>query len=107
MTRRFFAPACAAILLFSLAGPVRSDEAGPTGWPTYGGDPGGTRYSALEEITPGNVEELEVAWTYHTGDVAGVRPGAEKVAFVAPTWPDCESQKEMSKFHSHKSHCII
>jgi quinoprotein glucose dehydrogenase len=45
-------------------------EPGPTSdWPHYGGDVGGTRYSSLTQLDPGNVEHLEVAWTYHTGDV--------------------------------------
>ena len=37
-------------------------------WPTTGGDKGCTRYSLLKQITRRNVAELEVAWTYHTGD---------------------------------------
>src|SRR6266853_1220499 len=37
-------------------------------WPTTGGDKGCTRYSLLKQITRKNVAELEVAWTYHTGD---------------------------------------
>ncbi len=38
-----------------------------TGWPTYGNDPGGTRYSAESEINRSNVDRLRVAWTYRTG----------------------------------------
>ncbi|MGH7288389.1 MAG: pyrroloquinoline quinone-dependent dehydrogenase [Myxococcota bacterium] len=38
------------------------------GWPTWGGDPGGTRFSRLAEITRANVEDLRVAWTFRTGD---------------------------------------
>ncbi len=34
-------------------------------WPTYGHDSGGMRYSPLKQITPANVSNLEVAWTYH------------------------------------------
>jgi quinoprotein glucose dehydrogenase len=41
--------------------------AGQTGWPTYGGDPGGTRYSPSAQIDPSNVTRLKVAWVYHTG----------------------------------------
>ena len=60
------------------------DPGGPlAGWPSVGGDVGGTRHSPLTQITPENVGDLEVAWTYHTGDTVGVRPGAEKVAFQA------------------------
>jgi len=40
-----------------------------TEWPAYGGDAGGLRYAALDEIAPANVARLEVAWTYRHGDV--------------------------------------
>ena len=43
------------------------------GWPAYGGDPGGQRHSTLDQIHPGNVRELRVAWTFHTGDVSDGR----------------------------------
>lgn len=36
-------------------------------WQSWGGDPGGSRFSTLDQITPGNVSRLEVAWTYNTG----------------------------------------
>jgi quinoprotein glucose dehydrogenase len=39
------------------------------GWPAYGGDAGGTRYSAARQITRENVHALALAWTYHTGDM--------------------------------------
>ena len=40
----------------------------PTGenWPTYGGDPGGQRYSNASQITRSNVAQLHPVWTYHT-----------------------------------------
>ena len=38
----------------------------PDQWPAYGGDPGGTRYSALTQIAHRNVGDLQVAWTYRT-----------------------------------------
>jgi len=33
----------------------------------YGRDPGGARFSPLTQITRQNVNQLQVAWTYHTG----------------------------------------
>src|SRR6185369_4095717 len=48
-------------------------------WRSYGGDPGGGRYSALAEIDRGNVGRLKRAWTYHTGDLdtsSSVQPPA-------------------------------
>jgi len=39
-------------------------------WMHYGGDEGGSRFSALDQIDRDNVAELELAWTYRTGAVA-------------------------------------
>ena len=33
-------------------------------WPYYGGDPGGTKYSALTDIDATNVQRLQVAWEW-------------------------------------------
>jgi membrane-bound PQQ-dependent dehydrogenase (glucose/quinate/shikimate family) len=38
-------------------------------WPFYGGNPGGTRFSSLQQINRENVGKLKRAWTYHTGEV--------------------------------------
>ncbi len=38
-------------------------------WRTTGGAPGNTRHSPLDQINRGNVAQLTVAWTYHTGDL--------------------------------------
>lgn len=38
-------------------------------WSSYGGDPGSTRYAPLTQIDRANVGELEVAWTYRTGEL--------------------------------------
>ena len=37
------------------------------GWPNYGHDAGGTRYSPATQINRDNVAQLKVAWTYRTG----------------------------------------
>ena len=39
-------------------------------WPYYGHDPGGMRYSPLTQINRENVSKLQVAWTFHTGDIS-------------------------------------
>lgn len=39
-------------------------------WEHYGNTAGGSRFAALDQITRANVKDLQVAWTYHTGDVA-------------------------------------
>ncbi|MEI4480331.1 MULTISPECIES: glucose/quinate/shikimate family membrane-bound PQQ-dependent dehydrogenase [unclassified Phyllobacterium] len=38
-------------------------------WHQYGRTPYGQRYSPLKQITTENVDKLQVAWTYQTGDV--------------------------------------
>jgi quinoprotein glucose dehydrogenase len=38
-------------------------------WHFYGRSPYGQRYSPLDQITVENVDKLELAWTYQTGDV--------------------------------------
>src|SRR5690242_19752710 len=38
-------------------------------WPNVGNDRGGMRYSTLAQINRTNVASLEVAWTYHCGDI--------------------------------------
>ena len=46
------------------------DPATFLGWPRSQGDDGSRRYSALNQIHRGNVRDLEVAWTYRSGDGA-------------------------------------
>jgi quinoprotein glucose dehydrogenase len=50
---------------------AESAKKAPSDWRHYGGDPGGTKYSPLRQIHRGNVKQLEVAWTYRTGDMSG------------------------------------
>lgn len=42
------------------------------GWPAYGGTVAGTRFSAARQITLANVAQLQVAWTFHTGELAEI-----------------------------------
>ncbi|MBK6741047.1 MAG: PQQ-binding-like beta-propeller repeat protein [Haliea sp.] len=57
------------------------DNAG--GWPVWGGDAGGTRFSPLRDITKENVDTLQVAWEYHTGDSSEHKPGTPPSSFLA------------------------
>jgi quinoprotein glucose dehydrogenase len=52
-------------------------------WPAYGGDAGGTRYSALTQVTPANVKGLQVAWTYRTGELGENAESGESLTFEA------------------------
>ncbi len=45
-------------------------------WPAYLGDKAASHYSTLDQITPGNVKGLEVAWTWHAGDA---RPDSSQI----------------------------
>ncbi len=53
------------------------------GWPAYGGDAGGTRYSPLVQITPANVNELRVAWVFRTGELGQGMKDWSRSAFEA------------------------
>jgi quinoprotein glucose dehydrogenase len=43
-------------------------------WPVFGGNTNNSHYSTLSQIMPANVRQLQVAWTYETGDAF---PGSE------------------------------
>ena len=71
-----FGAAGAALLLAftaSVAGCSGTDAGEFLTWRVAGGDPGTTRYSALLEITPANVGELEVAWVHRSGSPGNVQ----------------------------------
>jgi quinoprotein glucose dehydrogenase len=46
-------------------------------WPAYGGTYNAQRFSPLDQINRDNVDELERAWTFRTGDLPEERWGAE------------------------------
>ncbi len=54
-------------------------------WPTYGHDPGGQRFSPLTQITPANVDRLQVAWVYHMRP-APTPESARSRSICAGTW---------------------
>src|ERR1700733_13686418 len=51
------------------------------GWPNYGNDPGGARYSEAQQINASNVGQLKVAWTFRTGALDEKRDLNEKATF--------------------------
>jgi quinoprotein glucose dehydrogenase len=64
----------AAALGLSTSSGVSSQRLTTSGeWPTYGGDLGNTRYSALDQISAANFDRLEIAWRFRT-DSFGPRP---------------------------------
>ena len=56
------------LLLIVLAG-CKAANPPPVDWSTTGGAPGNSRYSTLDQINITNVNQLQVAWVYHTGDL--------------------------------------
>src|SRR2546428_234394 len=61
------------LLLTSVSGQKQTQ----TDWPTFGGDPGGQRYSPLTQIDAGNVTKLARAWTYHMKPANAAASNAE------------------------------
>ncbi|HKU00095.1 MAG TPA: membrane-bound PQQ-dependent dehydrogenase, glucose/quinate/shikimate family, partial [Paraburkholderia sp.] len=60
------------------------DGIDPSDWPAYGRTQEGTRYSPLQQITPENVKNLQVAWTFRTGDTKGPNDPVEITNEVTP-----------------------
>ena len=53
-------------------------------WPAYGRTQEGTRYSPLARITPENVHQLKLAWSFETGDKKGPQDPVEITNEVTP-----------------------
>ena len=53
-------------------------------WRAYGRTELGQRYSPLTQITPANVKNLKVAWTFRTGDLQGKNDPVETTFEVTP-----------------------
>jgi quinoprotein glucose dehydrogenase len=70
----------ASICFAAIAAGQSAPEAG---WPNYGNDAGGTRYSPGEQIDRTNVSKLRVAWTYRTGAIEQKTEMIRKAAFEA------------------------
>ena len=54
------------LLVFFLGADIPSPA--DRNWDEYQGGPGRNQYSTLDQLTPSNVKQLEVAWEYHTLD---------------------------------------
>lgn len=67
----------ATLSLFSLAS-ASAQEPADTGWPYYGHDAGGMRFSPLKQINRDNVAKLKVAWVFHTGDMRNSRSDSKR-----------------------------
>lgn len=70
--RRIALVTLSAAAAVAAAGPDASlrpaKDAAARGWPAHGGNVAHTQFSPLDQINPGNVSRLKVAWIHHTGD---------------------------------------
>jgi quinoprotein glucose dehydrogenase len=64
--------ACGVALSCVLSLSVRAQKGAPVSgeWREYGGDPGGTKYSPLNQITPENINDVKIAWRWPSPDRA-------------------------------------
>jgi len=75
--------AVVAIATIAFSCTARATDPADTEWPTYGNDPGGSRYAPVTQIDRGNVTRLELAWTYRTGDLGNDFPSGRRMAHEA------------------------
>ena len=68
LSRPIFALALAAILSACSERPAPAPIGAGADWAHYLGHPGSNQYSLLDQINTENVRQLEIAWTYDTGD---------------------------------------
>ena len=62
------------ILLLISAGTLRAQSPSANrDWPAYGGAPEGGHYSPLAQINKSNVKQLQMAWSYDTGETGGLQ----------------------------------
>jgi quinoprotein glucose dehydrogenase len=71
------------VIVALLAIPVGAHSQAEIGWPAYGNDAGGTRYSTARQINRTNVARLKLAWSYRTGAMEQKTELVRKAAFEA------------------------
>lgn len=73
--------------------PVAVPAAGSSDdWARFGGDDGGSRYTRLDQIKPGNVATLKVAWSVDVGSVPGMTATPIKIGNTLYT---CNNRNEV------------
>jgi quinoprotein glucose dehydrogenase len=55
-------------------------------WPVYGHDPGGSRFATIAIINRTNVDKLQVAWTFRTGDAYHPKRGRDTAFEATPIY---------------------
>jgi glucose dehydrogenase len=66
---RFLSRSCIAFLCVVCSASAQQGQ----DWPVYGGSAGNTHYSTLTQINRGNVKDLQVAWSFDTGEEGGLQ----------------------------------
>lgn len=78
---------CASFVFYETAAQKKNaqsrDSIAGSGWPAYGRDAGGSRYSPLAQINRENIKSLKIAWTYRTGAADVKAASARSAAFEA------------------------
>ena len=75
--------ACLPLCASQAQAPAKKGE-----WASYGYDAGGGRFSPLTQITPANVDKLQVAWTYHMNPVPSQKLARIPFATTTPLMVD-------------------
>jgi quinoprotein glucose dehydrogenase len=57
----------------SSAQAAQNPSSGQRDWPVYGGTPEDMRYSSLAQINRSNVKNLQMAWSFDTGETGGLQ----------------------------------
>jgi quinoprotein glucose dehydrogenase len=68
----------ASLPLAAMAAPSATD------WASYGHDAGGGRFSPLTQITPQNVNRLQVAWVYHMNPTPQIKSARAPTSTTTP-----------------------
>ncbi len=85
---KVFAAILIAVMILALAHApaTRSASKQPQDWPIYGGDSLDDHYSPLSQINRSNVNKLQVAWTYDSGETGGMETSPIVVGNVMYTY---------------------
>jgi len=70
-----------AVFFCTVAVSSAENPAAALGWPTYGGDPGGQRYSNAKQVNRSNVTQLRKSWEYRTHALDLHATGSYSAAF--------------------------
>lgn len=82
-TRRWALPWIALGTCAGAAASLPAQTPAASDWGYYGGNAFGQRFSTLDQINRSNVDRLEVAWTYRTGELGAAFAQAGKLTFEA------------------------